>query len=71
MTTTPTRYLLDSDDDGHWYLIPELVHPQFGDYVDSNGEGDFPDGVLSLGSHPNTVTFEAPEHFGKAIEVAA
>jgi hypothetical protein len=62
-----TRYMLDSDDDGHWYLIPEAEHTAFNAYVDTAGEGDLPNGVLSLGSHPNTVTFEAPEHFGQAV----
>jgi hypothetical protein len=69
---TTTRYLLDSDDDGHWYLIPATGHEAFHSWVYSVAEApehgiDVPDGVISLGSHPNTVTFEAPEHFGEAV----
>ncbi len=62
-----TRYLLDSDDDGHWYLIPELAHPAFSDWVETAGADPMPDGVISLGSHPSTVTFERPEHFGEPV----
>ena len=65
-----TRYLIDSDDDGHWYLVPEMVHPQFGDYASSEGELDQPEGVIRLGGHPNAVTFEAPLEFGEPIEGA-
>ena len=66
MTTERTRYLLDTDD-GHWYLIPVGRQDAFAAYVASEGMADFPDGVLSLGSHPNTVTFEKPHHFGEPI----
>ncbi|MET0417268.1 MAG: hypothetical protein ABW022_14750 [Actinoplanes sp.] len=65
--TTPARYLLDSDDDGHWYLIPEMEHPAFGDWVQTEGADPMPAGVIPLGSHPNTVTFENPEHFGEVV----
>lgn len=64
--STPARYLLDSDNDGHWYLIPEMEHPAFGDWVDGD-DLPMPDGVVALGSHPNTVTFEEPMHFGEAV----
>lgn len=62
-----TRYLLDNDDDGHWYLIQCGQEEAFQEYVDSEGRAPFPSGVTSLGSHPNAVTFEAPEHFGEAV----
>lgn len=70
MTSTPTttRYLLNTDDDGHWYLLPEDQQDAFDSYVASEGEGPFPQGVISLGSHPNTVTFEKPQHFGEPVE---
>lgn len=62
-----TRWMLDNDDDGHWYLVPVDRHREFGEWWQS--EGELPDvpGVLSLGSHPNTVTFEAPQHFGEDV----
>ena len=59
-TSPATRYLLDTDDDGHWYLIPVGRQDAFAAYVASEGMADFPDGVLSLGYHPNTVKLEKP-----------
>lgn len=67
MTTATARYMLDNDGDGHWYLMPVEAAQSFQEFVDSDGETDQPDGVISLGSHPNTVTFAAPEHFGEAV----
>lgn len=60
------RYLLDQDDDGHWYLMPTSEHEAFISWV--YGDGPDPGTVLSLGSDPNTVTFENPEHFGETIQ---
>lgn len=60
-----TRYMLDSDDDGHWYLMPVQDHDAFTVWVYENGPEV--SSVLSLGSHPRMVTFEAPEHFGAAV----
>ena len=65
------RYLLDNDDDGHWYLLPVGSQEAFRAYVESEGEDPYPAGVISLGSHPNTVTFERPEHFGEPVEATA
>jgi hypothetical protein len=63
----PARFLLDNDDDGHWYLIPVELHQQFTEYVCGEREMDLPDGVMALGSGPTTVTFEMPEYFGKSV----
>jgi hypothetical protein len=68
--STPARYLLDSDDDGHWYLIPEMEHPAFGDWVYGEGQ-PMPDGVIPLNSHPNSVTFEEPQQFGTDLSGSA
>lgn len=67
-----TRYLIDSDDDGHWYLIPESGHETFHSWVYGVAEApelgvDVPDGVVRLSGHPNNVTFEAPLEFGEPI----
>jgi hypothetical protein len=62
-----SRYLLDSDDDGHWYLIKVGCEDNFRMYVESDDVSGFPVGVISLGSHPNTVTFESPQHFGQPV----
>ena len=63
MSEQAKRYLLNNDDDGHWYLVPESDQEAFTAWVYEDGP-EVPS-VLSLGSHPNTVTFEAPLHFGK------
>jgi hypothetical protein len=60
------RYLLDSDDDGHWYLMPVEVREAFNEFVYE--EGAEPEGVVRLSGHPSNVTFEAPEQFGKPIK---
>lgn len=62
------RYLLNNDDDGHWYLIPADRSEEFDGWV--YGEDEYapqPDWAYSLGSHPNSVTFESPEHFGEKV----
>ncbi len=59
------RYLLDNDDDGHWYLMPEDEKEAFSAYV-YEGE-DEPPGLIRLSGHPNNITFEAPLEFGRPI----
>ena len=66
-TSPATRYLLNADDDGHWYLLPEDQLGAFQAYVFTGGATPYPPGAISLGSHPNTVTFEKPAHFGEAV----
>jgi hypothetical protein len=61
------RYLLDSDDDGHWYLVPMELQQQFTEFVYGDRGTDQPDGVVRLDGHPNNVTFTAPEEFGQPI----
>jgi hypothetical protein len=57
--------MLDNDDDGHWYLVPETESEAFGEYV--YGDGPYPESVIQLGGHPNNVTFEAPMEFRKPM----
>ena len=59
------RYLLDSDDDGHWYLVPEADKTAFGAWVYEDGEEL--SSVVRLSGHPNNVTFEAPLEFGNPV----
>jgi len=54
------RHLLDQDDDGHWYLIPEGLEQLFSEYVCGEREMDLPDGVVMLSGNPNRVRFLAP-----------
>jgi hypothetical protein len=59
------RYLLDSDDDGHWYLMAEAEKEAFDAYVFEGGPE--PPSLMRLAGHPNNVTFEAPLEFGKPM----
>lgn len=59
------RYLLDNDDDGHWYLVPEQDKDAFTAWI-YEGASE-PDSVIRLAGHPNNVTFEAPQEFGMII----
>jgi hypothetical protein len=59
------RYLINSDDDGHWYLMAETDREAFERYVYE--EGPEPDSLVRLAGHPNNVTFEAPLEFGKPV----
>jgi hypothetical protein len=56
------RYLIDNDDDGHWYLMAETDREEFERYVYE--EGPEPGSLVRLAGHPNNVTFEAPLEFG-------
>ena len=53
-----TRFRLDCDDDGHWYVVPLSKVMEFTEYVESEGRNDLPDGVVELGIHPRFVSFE-------------
>jgi len=62
-----TRYLLDRDDDGHWYLMPETDREAFGAFVFDGA--DQPTTVVRLAGSPSNVTFEAPMEFGEPMVV--
>lgn len=57
-----TRYVLDNDDDGHWYLIPDIpeVRDAFEAYYTDPSNNPYPEGVRDLGGHPNRVSFTDP-----------
>ncbi len=59
------RYLINNDDDGHWYIMPEDQLEAFNNYVYEDGPE--PPGLLRLSGHPNNVTFETPFEFGKPL----
>lgn len=62
------RYLMDTDGDSHWYLIPT---PAYTAWVTAKAEGDWrdfsEDGIIPLGCHPNSVTFALPMMFGEPV----
>jgi hypothetical protein len=56
------RYYLGKDDDGHDYLVPVEKRDAFEEWAtgDSIAGDDYPEGVISIGCSPNSVTFENP-----------
>lgn len=63
------RYYLDSDDDGHHYVVPVNLREAFAQWIESWADYDYapgtsepqmPEGVISLGCSPTCVTFENP-----------
>jgi hypothetical protein len=59
------RYLIDNDDDGHWYLVSEQDKQAFTAWIYEGAEE--PGSVVRLAGHPNNVTFEAPLEFGRPL----
>ena len=67
------RYILKSDDDGHWYVVPadkdreaadyfEAVSKYWGEPSDENArEPDRPDWLEEVGGCPSLVTFTDPK----------
>ncbi len=58
------RYFLDTDEDCHWYLIPDTMRIEWNNWCRSDA-GEYteaPKWARSLGHHPNMITFELPEY---------
>lgn len=56
------RYRLDSDDDGHWYIVPDDKHAEFDAYIFDPDMNEFPEGIIPVNGHPSLITFENWEH---------
>ena len=57
-------YVLDSDDDGHWYVVPVAQRDAFSKWLASVDAEDFdpvgyPEGVVPLDGSPTRVVFPA------------
>ena len=65
-------YFMDTDDSGHWYVIPESKRKEWEEWAnlpeDDPAGWDEPDYAHSVGGSPAQVTFQRPVIFGKAIE---
>lgn len=67
--TNRQKYILNCDDDGHWYFFPiekkedfqQWVEIQYSEDYDNPIYGSYPDWLKDVGGHPNTLTFENPE----------
>lgn len=58
------RYRFISDDDGHWYIIPEDKVQEFYEYIDNIGSYGFakePEWIQSCNSPINCYTFTDPK----------
>jgi hypothetical protein len=60
-----TRYFLDTDDDGHWYLVPVAKRDDWSRWrnIPSEDERSWeaPGYAKRLGGVPNRMTFADPE----------
>jgi hypothetical protein len=58
---TTERYFLDSDNDGHWYVIPESKQQEWDDWLDLPDDDPKawtpPEGVSEVGGSPSLVKF--------------
>jgi hypothetical protein len=54
----PTRFKLDCDDDGHWYVVPLDKALEFDTYIGNPDDYDLPEEVHELGCHPCMISFE-------------
>jgi hypothetical protein len=59
------KFFLDSDDSGHWYIIPAKKEKEWQKFIDSNeddeGSWDTPVWAKPVNGHPSQVLFENPE----------
>lgn len=64
-TSKTERWILISDDDGHWYLIPASRHEEFDKLLYTGDEEceDFNDvfGEMYINGSPSLVTFTDPK----------
>jgi hypothetical protein len=52
------RFILTSDDDGHWYVIPADKQKEFDTAIENFDEvGSLPDWAKEVGGSPSRVTF--------------
>lgn len=58
-------YYLDSDDDGHWYVVPLEQRRAFSRWLDCP-DSDPPPGVVDIGGSPSMVIFPAFRLEGQA-----
>lgn len=75
MTDEQKRYVLKSDGDGHWYVVPADKQREAADYFEAvanywdglsakgTTEPDRPEWLEEVGGCPSLVTFTNPEVF--------
>ena len=56
------EYFFDTDDEGHWYIIPLDKREEWNAWFDSQDykDGIEPDFVQSIGCHPKYWVFKEP-----------
>lgn len=57
------RFFLDSDADGHWYVVPENKRAEWQAWVNCDDEDSWqvPDYAKAVGGAPSLVTFTDPQ----------
>lgn len=64
MKKAAPRYFLDSDQSGHWYLVPEEKRAEWDDWTNLNEDDERswnePSYAVRLGGSPSNVTFTDP-----------
>ncbi len=60
------RYFIDSDDDGHWFVIPVARQQEWNEWRDLPSDDerawDYPYFARAVGGVPSLITFEVAYH---------
>ncbi len=54
-------YFLDSDGDGHWFVVPDEQRDAWDEYIDHGYEDPEPSWAKRLNTHPRWVVFPSYE----------
>jgi hypothetical protein len=63
--TVAERFYLDTDGDGHWYVIPVSASRAWDVYCETNWDEEYaeiPSGVRPVGGWPGLITFADPQN---------
>lgn len=70
MANNQGPFILVTDDDSHWYVIPHAKLARWGVWLSSEAAelGDVPDYARSVGGSPSLVKFEGYEIDGEGVK---
>ncbi len=52
------EYILNKDDDGHWYVIPDNKQEEFNDWLNDENNWEIPDYAEEIGGSYTLVKFK-------------
>jgi hypothetical protein len=59
------NYFVDTDNDAHWYVVPDELRDVWNEWLDLDDEDpdswDVPDGVVRIPGHPSLIVFPSYE----------